>query len=53
MDLVRGTIRILLPICVVAAIILIIGGAIQNFHLHDQVVNTLAGTQQAINGGPV
>ena len=37
-DLVRGTIRILLPICVVAAIILIAGGAIQNFHLHDQVV---------------
>ena len=31
-DLVRGTLRILLPICVVAAIILIAGGAIQNFH---------------------
>ena len=42
-DLVRGTLRILLPISVVAAIILIAGGAIQNFHLHDQVVNTLAG----------
>ncbi|MDT5266094.1 MAG: potassium-transporting ATPase potassium-binding subunit, partial [Mycobacterium sp.] len=40
-DLVRGTIRILLPISIVAAIILIAGGAIQNFHLHDQVVNTL------------
>src|SRR6201999_3001031 len=40
-DLVRGTIRILLPISVVAAIILIAGGAIQNFPLHDQVVNTL------------
>ena len=52
-DLVRGTIRILLPICVVAAIILIAGGAIQNFHLHDQVVNTLAGGQQTITGGPV
>ena len=32
---------------------LIAGGAIQNFHLHDQVVNTLAGGQQTITGGPV
>ena len=52
-DLVRGTIRILLPISIVAAIILIAGGAIQNFHLHDQIVNTLAGGQQTITGGPV
>ena len=52
-DLVRTVLRILLPICVVAAVILIIGGAIQNFHLHDQVVTTLGGAQQAINGGPV
>jgi K+-transporting ATPase ATPase A chain len=52
-DLVRGTIRILLPISIVGAIILIAGGAIQNFHLHDQVVNTLAGGQQTITGGPV
>ncbi|MDT5056627.1 MAG: potassium-transporting ATPase potassium-binding subunit [Mycobacterium sp.] len=52
-DLVRGTIRILLPISVVAAILLIAGGAIQNFHLHDQIANTLAGGQQTITGGPV
>ena len=52
-DLVRGTIRILLPIAVIGAIILVAGGAIQNFHLHDQVVNTLAGGQQTITGGPV
>jgi potassium-transporting ATPase potassium-binding subunit len=52
-DLVRGTLRILLPIAIVGAIILIAGGAIQNFHLHDQVVNTLAGGQQTITGGPV
>jgi K+-transporting ATPase ATPase A chain len=52
-DLVRGTIRILLPISLVAAIILIAGGAIDNFHLHDQIVNTLAGGQQTITGGPV
>ncbi len=52
-DLVRGALRILLPIAVIAAIVLVAGGAIQNFHLHDQVVNTLAGGQQTITGGPV
>ncbi|MCV7354644.1 potassium-transporting ATPase subunit KdpA [Mycolicibacterium fluoranthenivorans] len=52
-DLVRGALRILLPLSIVGAIILIAGGAIQNFHLHDQVVNTLAGGQQTITGGPV
>jgi len=52
-DLVRGTIRILLPVAVIGAIVLIAGGAIQNFHLHDQVVTTLGGAQQTITGGPV
>jgi K+-transporting ATPase ATPase A chain len=52
-DLVRGTIRILLPIAFIAAIILIAGGAIENFHLHDQIVTTLNGVQQTITGGPV
>ena len=52
-DLVRGTIRILLPLAVIAALILIAGGAIENFHLHDQIANTLAGAQQTITGGPV
>ncbi|MGB8504944.1 potassium-transporting ATPase subunit KdpA, partial [Mycobacterium sp.] len=52
-DLVRGTLRILLPISIIGAIVLVAGGAIQNFHLHDQVVNTLAGAQQTITGGPV
>jgi potassium-transporting ATPase potassium-binding subunit len=52
-DLIRGTIRILLPLSVIAAIILIAGGVIQNFGLHDHVVNTLAGAQQTIPGGPV
>ena len=52
-DLVRGTLRILVPLAVIAAVILIAGGAIQNFHLHDQVVNTLAGAQQTLTGGPV
>src|ERR1700684_866466 len=52
-DLVRGTLRILLPLSIIAALALIAGGAIQNFHLHDQVVTTLSGTQQTITGGPV
>jgi len=52
-DLVRGTLRILLPLSVIAAIVLIAGGAIQNFHLHDHVVTTLNGVQQTITGGPV
>lgn len=48
-----GSVRILLPISIVAAIILIGGGVIQNFQLHDHVVNTIAGAQQTIPGGPV
>jgi potassium-transporting ATPase potassium-binding subunit len=52
-DLVRGTLRILLPISIVGAIVLIAGGVIQNFHLNDQVVTTLAGSPQTITGGPV
>ncbi|OBI19108.1 potassium-transporting ATPase subunit KdpA [Mycobacterium sp. E2497] len=52
-DLVRGTLRILLPIAVLGAILLIAGGAIQNFQLNDHVVNALNGTQQTITGGPV
>lgn len=52
-DLVRGTIRILLPVAAVAALALIAGGVIQNFALHSQVVETIAGSQQTIPGGPV
>jgi K+-transporting ATPase ATPase A chain len=52
-DLIRGTLRILLPIAFVAAIVLIAGGAIENFHLHTQVADTLAGAKQSITGGPV
>jgi potassium-transporting ATPase potassium-binding subunit len=33
--------------------VLLAGGIIQNFHLHDQVVTTLNGAQQTITGGPV
>ena len=52
-DLVRGILRILLPVSILGAVVLIAGGAIQNFHLNDQVVNTLAGAPQTITGGPV
>jgi K+-transporting ATPase ATPase A chain len=52
-DLVRGTLRILLPIAFIGAIVLLAGGVIQNFHLHDQVVNTVSGAHQTITGGPI
>ena len=52
-DLVRGTIRILLPLSFIAALVLVAAGSIQNFHLHDQVVTTLSGAHQTITGGPV
>ena len=52
-DLVRGTLRILLPVSFIGAIVLMAGGVIQNFHLNDQVVTTLGGVRQTITGGPV
>ncbi|KUH92782.1 potassium-transporting ATPase subunit KdpA [Mycobacterium sp. IS-3022] len=52
-DLIRGSIRILLPISIIGATILVAGGVIQNFDLHSQSVTTLAGGQQTIPGGPV
>ncbi|MCX4094048.1 potassium-transporting ATPase subunit KdpA [Nocardia sp. alder85J] len=51
-DLVRGTIRILLPISIVFAIVLMAGGVIQNFHLYDQVASTAGnGGSQTLPGG--
>jgi K+-transporting ATPase ATPase A chain len=51
-DLVRITFRLLLPISVIAALVLIAGGAIQNLSAgHD--VHTLAGATQHVTGGPV
>ena len=51
-DLTRTCFRILLPLSVLAAIVLIAGGAIENFH-HLQTAHTLAGGSQSITGGPV
>ena len=50
-DLVRGTLRILLPVAFVAAILLVSQGGIQN--LADHTVNAVAGGTQVIPGGPV
>jgi potassium-transporting ATPase potassium-binding subunit len=51
-DLVRISLRVLLPIAVIGAIVLIAGGTIQNLSGgHD--VSTLAGGTQHITGGPV
>jgi K+-transporting ATPase ATPase A chain len=51
-DLVRTCVRILLPMSVIAAIVFIAGGAIENFHTLN-TVHTIAGGTQSITGGPV
>ncbi len=51
-DLVRGTLRILLPISIIGAVVLIAGGVIQNFNGFTDVT-TLAGGTQSVPGGPV
>lgn len=50
-DLIRGTLRILLPIAVLGAIVLMIGGVIQNFNGFT-TVTTLTGGTQTVPGGP-
>jgi potassium-transporting ATPase potassium-binding subunit len=50
-DLVRTTVRILVPIAFVFAIVLVATGVIQNTHGFTQV-NTVAGATQKIPGGP-
>ncbi|MCJ1711681.1 potassium-transporting ATPase subunit KdpA [Clavibacter michiganensis subsp. phaseoli] len=51
-DLIRGSLRLLLPLSLVTAVVLIAGGVIQNF-AGFQDVQTLAGGTQTIPGGPV
>jgi K+-transporting ATPase ATPase A chain len=51
-DLTRGVLRLLLPLSIVAAIILIFGGVIQNFNGFTHLT-TLSGAAQSIPGGPV
>jgi potassium-transporting ATPase potassium-binding subunit len=51
-DLTRTCVRILLPLSLIAAVLFIAGGAIQNFlPLHN--IHTIAGGSQSITGGPV
>jgi K+-transporting ATPase ATPase A chain len=51
-DLTRTAVRLLLPLSIVAAVVLIVGGVIQNFNGFT-TVHTLIGTTQSIPGGPV
>ncbi|KFF59931.1 potassium-transporting ATPase subunit A [Cryobacterium sp. MLB-32] len=51
-DLTRGILRLLLPIATVAAIVLLVGGVIQNVNGFTDLT-TLSGGTQSIPGGPV
>ena len=51
-DLVRGTVRVLLPLAAVAAVVLLAGGVIQNLHA-PTTVTTVTGGAQVIQGGLV
>jgi len=51
-DLVRGSLRILLPIAVAGTVVLIALGAVQNLSSGTEAT-TLSGIQQTITGGPV
>jgi K+-transporting ATPase ATPase A chain len=51
-DLVRICVRILLPVAVVGAVVLVIGGVVQNLSGGTDV-STLVGGTQHITGGPV
>jgi len=51
-DVTRCTIRLLIPLAVVVGLMLVVGGAIENFSAYH-TVTTLAGGHQTIPGGPV
>jgi len=51
-DLVRGSVRVLLPLAFVAAVVLVAGGVVQSFAGHTEIT-TLAGGTQHVLGGPV
>ncbi|MEV0667895.1 potassium-transporting ATPase subunit KdpA [Actinomadura luteofluorescens] len=53
-DLTRGSLRILLPIAFVGAVVLVSGGLVQNFwDPAHHTVDTVAGGTQTLTGGPV
>ena len=51
-DLTRGTIRVLLPLAIVVAIMLASQGVVQNFHGFTNAT-TVQGVSQSIPGGPI
>ena len=51
-DVTRAVIRLLLPLSIIGALILVAGGAIENFASYH-VISTLSGAHQTIVGGPV
>ena len=51
-DLTRAVTRVLLPISVVGALVLVLGGVVQNL-VRGTDAHTLAGATQSIPGGPV
>jgi potassium-transporting ATPase potassium-binding subunit len=51
-DVTRAVFRLLIPLAFVGALVLIVSGAIQNFHPYE-TYTTLSGAHQTIPGGPV
>jgi potassium-transporting ATPase potassium-binding subunit len=51
-DVTRATVRLLIPLAVVGALILVASGSIDNFHAYT-TYTTLSGAKQTIPGGPV
>ncbi|HEY5229995.1 MAG TPA: potassium-transporting ATPase subunit KdpA, partial [Galbitalea sp.] len=51
-DVTRGIVRILLPLSIVAAVILLVAGVIQNFNPFEHIT-TITGASAVIPGGPV
>ncbi|MBO1417739.1 potassium-transporting ATPase subunit KdpA [Streptomyces sp. FH025] len=51
-DVTRVTLRVLLPVSVVFAIVFVASGVVENLHAVGQIT-TLSGETQAITGGPV
>ena len=51
-DLTRGVTRLLLPLAVIGAVILVAGGVIDNFASYH-TISTLSGAHQTMVGGPV
>ncbi|MGN6796259.1 MAG: potassium-transporting ATPase subunit KdpA [Streptosporangiaceae bacterium] len=51
-DMTHAVVRLLIPLSIVGALILVATGTIDNFHA-SQVVNTLAHGHQTVTGGPV